>query len=192
MFIYLGQNCLYKIYSIYIQNIIISYNEVNNYLKKLNEKQIINIQNIQHKFIYNLINSNSETIELDQLCSISHNSIKQNTIMVYKNSNIAGTISRTELDNETSTNIYYINNINDEKILEDYLYYVLKYYEKSLIDLSNVNNTIGLGRKKLEKIKIPIIDIEKQKLIFECKNFDSEINKLIEINKDLNNKNLIY
>jgi hypothetical protein len=165
-------------YSIKEQEVYISYFETNKQILKNYSNQIDNYMNLKNNYIRNLI-YDSETVKLNTLCTISHESTKKNTISILKNSNNAGFVDLTNTDSSKSTNIYYINNVN--KVNEMYLYNILKYNEQIIMNLSNSKNTIILSNKNLENLDIPIISDSKQIKLNECLFYDNEIAKLNEL-----------
>ena len=131
-----------------------------------------------------------KTSMLSEFCIISHESGEINTIQINRNSNMAGKVSRSTNDTDNSTNIYYLN-IIENKINSDALYYILKYYEKNIIELSNVNNTIQLPRNKLEEMKIAILTNDEENEIIKCIIIDEKIKKINQIFQDLLSESMI-
>ena len=145
-----------------IYNSIISMYKINDSLIELHTNQFIIINDIKNNIISNFIN-NSEYVNLSDLCDISFE--YNDTIYIYKNTNLAGHIYNKKLENyENSNNIYFLNNIS-ETINIDYFYIILKYFEPEIIKLANINNTVNLSKINFESFKIPLIPIESQQLL---------------------------
>ena len=168
-----------------IYNSIISMYKINISLIELHTNQIIIINDIKNNIINNFIN-NSEYINLSYVCDISFK--YEDTIYIYKNSNLAGHISNKKLDNYEN-----LNNIS-EKINIDYLYIILKYFENEIIKLANINNNLNLSKTNLESFKIPLISINSQLLLLDnisfLINYDS--NNIINSINYLNNNVLSF
>lgn len=162
--------------SLNIQETYINYFNSQLDIINLINKQINNMEILKKNYIENIIN-NCSFIKLNDITNISHESNNKNNIMILKNSNLAGTVNLTINDNDKSGNIYYLDNTYNNK----YLYHILKYYEPKLMELSNINNTILLSKKKLEDFDIPDLN-DKQK---------EEINKIDFYNKEIDKLNLI-
>lgn len=147
------------------------------------QQQISELNTLKNNLISTII-LGKETKPLSELCNISHNSKNINTIQIHRNSNLAGTVSLTINDDDSSTNIFYLD-IIDNKINKDVLFYILKYNEKELITLSNLGNTIQLPKSKLENIQIPILSAEEENNILKCVIIDNKIKKTEKIYQDL-------
>jgi hypothetical protein len=97
---------------------------------------------------------------------------------------MAGIVSLTTSNKEKSSNIYYLQ-ISENKINKHVLYYILKYYEKELINLSNSNNTIQLPQKKLQNFNICNLTKDEENEIIKCLTIDEKIKKIKQIYQDL-------
>jgi hypothetical protein len=168
-------------YSLQIE--IINTIEYNNKIIELNKIQINNYEQLKLNYLSNIISSIS-TDKLVNMCKISHDSVSSNTIVINRNSNMAGTISLTVLDNESTTNNYYLEP-DTSQINNTCLYYILKLYESKLKEMSKANNTINLSRTKLENIEIPVLSSKDSILIEKCLIFDEKIKQLIIMNEQL-------
>jgi restriction endonuclease S subunit len=145
------------------------------------DQQKQNLEMLKYDLIKLTIENESNEL-LSDLYTISHTSNKINTIQINKNSNIAGNVSLTNTESETSTNMYYLHPI-DEKTNTIITYYLLKYFENDLITISNSRNTIQLPKNKLENLQIPVLSTDKQNEILKCVEIDKKIkniDKLIE------------
>jgi len=147
------------------------------------QQQIMELEKMKNNLIESTIMEKNTKPLLD-FCEISHNSTHINTIQINRNSNMAGKVSLTTNNTDSSTNIFYLNSIND-KINSNVLYYILKYYEKDLIDLSNSGNTIQLPKNKLENIPIHELTKNEENEIIKCVTIDEKIKKLKQIYQDL-------
>jgi len=168
-------------YSLQIE--IINTIEYNNKIIELNKIQINNYEQLKLNYLSNIISSIS-TEKLVNMCKISHDSVSSNTIVINRNSNMAGTVGLTVLDNESTTNNYYLEP-DTTQINNICLYYILKMYESKLKEMSKANNTINLARTKLENIEIPILSSKDSILIEKCVIFDNKIKQLIIMNEQL-------
>ena len=158
--------------SLDIQESTITYNNLNEKLKELNILQINTLNKIKNDMFYEKTNF----IKLSEIATITNESDDKNIIMIYKNSNLAGTVNRS-IDPMKSDNIYFINSINDQ-YSNTFIYNYLLVKENELINLANMNSSINLPKKYLESFQIPIIDISIQ----------NKINQSIELIQDNINK----
>lgn len=168
-----------------IQNQFVSIFMQNNQMIELNNHQIQNYQQLKLKTVEALL-LKCQTDKLSNICKISHESTSKNTIVINRNSTSAGTICLSMEDNESSTNNYYLEPV-DNKIAIMELYYVLKFYESKLKNMSKVNNTINLARNKVENLDIPINSTELKNIENKCIKYDVQINTLNNINNTLAN-----
>ena len=67
------------------------------------------------------------------------------------------------------------------------LFYILKFNEVKLKNVSKVNNTINLARNKIENLDIPTSFIELKNIENKCTKYDIQINTLKNINNILTN-----
>jgi hypothetical protein len=168
-----------------IQNHFVSIFMQNNQIIELNNQQIQNYQQLKLKTVEALL-LKCQTDKLGNICKISHESNNKNTIVINRNSNSAGTICLTLEDNESSTNNYYLEPL-DNKITTMQLFYILKFYESKLKNMSKVNNTINLARNKIENLDIPNASYELKNIENKCTKYDVQINTLNNINNILIN-----
>jgi hypothetical protein len=168
-----------------VQNHFVAIFRQNNQMIELNNQQIENYQQLKLKTVEALL-LKCETDKLNNICKISHESTNKNTISINRNSTSAGTIYLTSEDNESSTNNYYLEPLND-KITTMELFYVLKFYESKLKNMSKVNNTINLARNKIENLDIPISLGELKNIENKCAKYDIQINTLNSVNNTLTN-----
>ena len=167
----------------------LNYNNLNGSILVQLQQQITELEQMKNNLIKSTI-MDKKTSMLSEFCNISNESKEINTIQINRNSNMAGKVSRSTNDTDNSTNIYYLN-IIENKINSDVLYYILKYYEKNIIELSNVNNTIQLPRNKLEEIKIAILTKDEENEIIKCIIIDEKIKKINQIFQDLLSESMI-
>ena len=179
-----------KIPSIKTQNTIINYFDLNNKLIETNKDQIIRFNNLKCEFI-NLFNDKFEKVKLKDICTIEFKPQKTNTIMIQRNSNLAGTVSLSNENSIESMNIYYLNNIKEE-LDEKCLYHILKNSEKQFFNLANLTSTINLNRTNLENFEIQNYpsDIQNQ-IILQSDLYDKICNDLIEMNSTIVSKNIV-
>ena len=179
-----------KIPSIKTQNTIINYFDLNNKLIETNKDQIIRFNNLKCEFI-NLFNDKFEKVKLKDICTIEFKPKKTNTVMIQRNSNLAGTVSLSNENSIESINIYYLNNIKEE-FDEKCLYHVLKNSEKQFFNLANLTSTINLNRTNLENFEIQNYpsDIQNQ-IILQSDLYDKICIDLIEMNSTIVSKNIV-
>lgn len=152
----------------------------NNKIIELNKKQIENYEELKINHILNIM-SILPTDKLSNICKISHSSSIIDTIVINRNSTLCGTVSLTETETETTTNNYYLDT-DVLKISNNYLYIILKFYEPKLKEISKSNNTINLGKNKLENLDIPLFTQETKYLIEKCIKYNDKINILQKLN----------
>lgn len=162
--------------SINVQNNIINYYEKSKQMNDLLTDQINNLEIIKNTIITNTI-IGIETIKLEDICNISHETNKINTICINRNTINAGYINLTNTQKETSTNMYYLN-INNTDFIQDYIYFILLYFQNDIIKLANGNKTVGLSKKSLDTFEIPNLSLDNQKNL---------INKINNINNSISN-----
>lgn len=173
-----------------LQNMYIEYNKNNNDILQLNYKQIDYNEYIKKNYIESII-SNSEFINLSEIVEITNSSNSKNTIAILKNSNLAGTVTLSENDNDHTTNIYFIHLTVPEFIYE-FLYIILKYSEEILIKFSNLNNTINLSKSKLENLKIPKLDKKiQEEIITKINDINNYINIIHNYNQSIEKINIL-
>lgn len=161
-----------KLVSLNIQESTIIYNNLNEKLKELNILQINTLNKIKNDMFYEKTNF----IKLSEIATITNECDDKNIIMIYKNSNLAGTVNRST-DPMKSDNIYFIKSINDQ-YSDTFIYNYLLVKENELINLANMNSSINLPKKYLESFQIPVIDISIQ----------NKINQNLELIQDNINK----
>jgi hypothetical protein len=148
-----------------IQNEIINLNNLNLKLTEINNLQSESLEHIKNNIIIDYINNINNFVKLSDIATITNHCEQSDVVIIYKNSNLAGTVSRS-LEQCKSDNIYFINS-SSLNFSNDFIYYYLKFKEDELINLSKMNNSVNLARKYLESFNIPILDITTQKLIIE-------------------------
>jgi restriction endonuclease S subunit len=117
---------------------------------------------------------------IKDVCEIENSCLEEDSIMIQKNSSIAGKVSLSSSKCD-SKNYYYLHNI--KKVNKKYLYYLLKNNEQTLRKLSNLTVTTNLSRNNLENFEIPIVSVEIQdKIITQIELYDNIIKQLIEMN----------
>lgn len=178
------------------QEIMVTYFELNYKLISHNNKQVILYNKLRNEYV-KLMTECFPTISLKEICSISNKPEKINTIAILKNSNSAGSVILSDDKSIETNNIYYLNNA---KINNEYLYYVLKAHENKLVKLANLTNTICLNRTNLDNFLIPVINTNKLSkdmieseidIVSQCKTYDNIKNSFAEINKTILSKNII-
>ena len=168
-----------------LQQTVSKYIDQNNTVIQSNNNQIALLEKIKN-IKFNEALCNVPTDKLKSLVSIRHQTDQpEQTIVINRNSNIAGTVSYgTNISN--TTNLYYIRPLDSDDIDNKYLYYILKSKEHILETLSRVNHTIQLSRSSLENIDINIPNMHIQKNIVNmCYQYDNKIGSFIDLNKNL-------
>jgi len=175
--------------SIEIQNTFYDYYNNIKIIKIINNNQIKILENIKNNIINKYINESTK-IELSNICTITHEG-KQNTIYIYKNSSLAGYINLLNSNYEKNINNYYIH-INDKtQYNQDYIYYILLYYQNYFIVNANNNKTICLSKKIIDSFLIPDINLDLQlKLNKEITKINSFINYYYQ-SENINNTDII-
>jgi type I restriction-modification system DNA methylase subunit len=113
--------------------------------------------------------------------------VDENTILISKDGAYAGFVSKYNKKVFVSNHGIYISKIK-ENINKDYIYYLLKIViQQKLYNLQKGTAQPGVNKADIEKLKIPIPSLEKQKEIVEyCESNNNLIKKLeneIEQNK---------
>lgn len=165
-----------------IQLNIISIIEYNNKMIELNKQQINNYELLKFNNLSNIMLLANE--KLINVCKISHDSVTKETIVINRNSANAGGISLTQADTESSTNNYYLEPLTN-KINKMCLFYVLKFYEPKLREISKLNNTVSLARTKLENLDVPIMTDNLNQIVEKCIKYDEKINQINNQNEIL-------
>ena len=169
-------------------NFITYYNNIKN-INILKKNQISILENIKKYTIEKYINNSSKK-ELSNICTISNEGTK-NTIYIYKNSSLAGNINLT-LTNEKNTNNYYLHIINKNMYNQNYIYFILLYYQQLFINNANNTNTICLSKKFVETFLIPDIIFNLQiKLVDEINKINTNIYNYIANNTNNILQNII-
>ena len=147
------------------------------------------------KCLFNsLINSNyielNEIIEL-KISNEINKYISYPFIGIIRNGLTTGTVNLIN-NNILSNNSYYLLLKNNVSYLIEFIYYYLQYNEDKLKELSNLTQQNSLNKSNLLLFKIPILLLEHQKYIVSyCTDFDNIINKHIENNNDIKNKDIM-
>lgn len=179
------------IISVETQEAIIKYYDTNYKIIHKNIDQIYSFKSLQYQTILIYKNILTNKLKIKDICSIDCNPNTTNTIMIQRNSKTAGSVSLSNEFTQESTNIYFLNNVNNN-VDNKFLYYILKNKEQELNILANYTMTTNLPRNKLEDFEINILNKEYQKIIVEeCDEYESNINMLLETNKRLSLKNMI-
>jgi hypothetical protein len=173
-----------KIPDIETQKNYLEYINLNGSILVLLQKQITELENMKRNLIETTI-AKKNTSPLSDFCKIIDESNEINTIQINRNSNMAGIVGLTTSNKEKSSNIYYLQ-ISENKINKHVLYYILKYYEKELINLSNSNNTIQLPQKKLQNFNICNLTKDEENEIIKCLTIDEKIKKIKQIKSEGN------
>ncbi len=156
-------------------------NKLDNYINL----QIINLEKIKTKFIENYLTTTTTYIKIEEICDITNEATTFNTIYIQRNTNNAGYIDLTSTQYELSTNNYYLH-IKNTNILQNYLYFILLYFENDFIKIANNNKTITISKKNIENFEIPLLNIDDQKHLI---NKINNINKMIFDLENLKNNN---
>jgi len=167
------KNMTINIPDIIAQNILINiYNQraadINNSINQIN-----NFNELKNNIIKSKI-ANESSCKLSNICEITTELVSQESIRIFKSGNSVGTVELVNKNDNSSSNSFYLN-IIDNKYNISCLYHILKYYEKDIITLSNINNTKQLSKSKLENMQIPNIPIEKQIKFLKCDCIDGYI-----------------
>ena len=168
-----------------LQQTVSKYIDQNNTVIQSNNNQIALLEKIKN-IKFNEALHNIQTYKLKTLVSIRHLTEQPDqTIVINRNSNMAGTVSYgTNISN--TTNLYYIRPLDPDDIDNRYLYYILKSKEHILETLSRVHHTIQLSKSSLENLDINIPNIHTQKNIVNmCYQYDNKIESLNNLNKNL-------
>jgi type I restriction-modification system DNA methylase subunit len=96
--------------------------------------------------------------------------VNENTIIISKDGAYAGYVSKYDTKIFVSNHGIYIDSFN-ENILKDYIYYYLKLsLQDKLYKLQTGPAQPGIKKENVEKLKIPLISLEKQKKIIKFLN----------------------
>ena len=160
-----------------IQKIVINYFHMNNRIIIKNHKQIELYENLKMELI-DLYYEISEKEELKNYCTIETFTNTNDTIMIQRNSNLAGNVSLSPITE--NTNAFFLNNVTN--INKKFLYYYLKQYESKLNKIANITVTTNLSKNNLEKFEIMKIDEKLQKdIVSQIKKYNDVINNIKEI-----------
>jgi restriction endonuclease S subunit len=181
--------------SLDIQNVIISYFDLNYNIINTNKNQILDYIKLSNQYI-ELMLTNCDSDILLNVCNITNNYVYNNKpiITIQSNSNSIGEVSYYENDMSevfhNNNNIYYIE--AKPSIVDKYLYYILKNSEPKLYSIGCLTKNKKINKTNLENFQIKIIDIELQKkLISKCDNYNNMCIKLEKVNKNINNVDII-
>ena len=177
-----------------IQETICNYYLYSDKLYQDNKKQIEIYINMKKCLFNSLINSNyielNEIIEL-KISNEINKYISYPFIGIIRNGLTTGTVNLIN-NNILSNNSYYLLLKNNVSYLIEFIYYYLQYNEDKLKELSNLTQQNSLNKSNLLLFKIPILLLEHQKYIVSyCTDFDNIINKHIENNNDIKNKDIM-
>jgi hypothetical protein len=176
-----------------IQETICNYYIYSNKLYQDNKKQIENYKNMKKCIFDSLLNSNY--IELNEIINLKNvNELDQNytkIIGIIRNGLTTGAVTLIE-NNIFSNNSYYLLLKNDTLFLIEFIYYYLQYNQNKLNELSNLTQQNSLNKSNLLLFKIPVLLLDDQKYIISyCIDFDNIINKHIENNETIKNKDIM-
>jgi len=90
---------------------------------------------------------------------------EENTILISKDGSYAGYISKYNIKTFITNHGIIINNINNDIINNDYLYYYLKFIQNNIYKLQSGLGQPGIKVIDLENLEIPIPILEKQEEI---------------------------
>jgi hypothetical protein len=179
--------------SINVQNSIINYYNYSNNLYKSNLKDIEKYQMLKNN-LFEVINTDTceELSNIIKLYSSVDLVLNNNLIIgIIKNAKNAGTSYIVNDKNDISTNSHYIEVINSN-FIDKYVYYYLSYNKDRLNELSNINQQSNLTKTNLLSFNIPIIDLDIQQVIINyCDDFTNNINKLLQDNENIKNKDIM-
>ena len=107
--------------------------------------------------------------------------VNENTILISKDGAYAGFISKYNKKVFVSNHGIYISNIKENVVNKDYIYYILKILiQQKLYDLQKGTAQPGVNKADIEKLKIPIPLLEKQKEIIKYCEFNHNLIKQLE------------
>jgi hypothetical protein len=178
-----------------IQETICNYYLYSDKLYQDNKKQIEIYINMKKCLFNSLINSNY--IELHDIINLKlSNEIEEPInypfIGIIRNGLTSGTINLIYDNNSLSNNSYYLLLKDNAPFLIEFIYYYLEYNENKLKELSNLTQQNSLNKSNLLLFKIPELLLEYQKyIVVYCSDFDNIINKHIENNKNIKNKDIM-
>jgi restriction endonuclease S subunit len=176
-----------------IQETICNYYNYSNKLYQDNKKQIEIYKNMKECIFNSLLTSNY--IELNEIIDLKlSNEINDNLtpfIGIIRNGLTTGTVILIT-NNIISNNSYYLLLKKNTSFLIEFIYYYLQNNQNKLKELSNLTQQNSLNKSNLLLFKIPIILLDYQKCIISyCVEFDNIINKHIENNQTIKNKDIM-
>jgi len=175
--------------SLHTQNIMIKYFDINFNLIDTNNRQIERYNSLKNQYI-NLMINNSNKIALKNIFKIESKCKSDNTITIQKNSHTAGTVCLSTENNLENPNMYYLNKINNYN--DNLAYILLKNKERELNSLARLTKSHILNRTNLEDFEIANLSDEiQQKIIEQCKKYDSICENLHEVNNSILNSDII-
>jgi hypothetical protein len=178
------------------QESIINYINVSIIIIENNNKKI-DYYNIMFNYICEMIPIN-DTINIGDVCEImlfEDKPVKMDEILIgiLRNGLGAGTIYLVEQNNieQISNNSYYLRSINNS-FNTRFLYYYLKYIENKIKEFARLTKQPNLTKNMIHTIMIPKIPLSHQDEIIKYgDDFFTEINKLIESNLVIKNKDIM-
>ena len=176
-----------------IQETICNYYIYSNKLYQDNKKQIEIYKNMKECIFNSLLTSNY--IELNEIIDLKLsneiNDFSNPFIGIIRNGLTTGTVNLIK-DNNISNNSYYLVLKNNVEFLIEYIYYYLQNNQSKLKELSNLTQQNSLNKSNLLILKIPVLLLDHQKCIISyCIDFDNIINKHIENNKTIKDKDIM-
>lgn len=179
-----------------IQETICNYYLYSDKLYQDNKKQIEIYINMKKCLFNSLVNINyielQEIITL-QLSNDMNEPLTYPFIGVIRNGLTTGTVNLIHDNNILSNNSYYLLLKKNVSFLIEFIYYYLEYNENKLKELSNLTQQNSLNKSNLLLFKIPVLLLEYQQYIVTyCNDFDNIINKHIENNKNIKNKDIMF
>jgi hypothetical protein len=168
------------------QDIINNYITISNNIMLQNNEKIVMYQKLQNCLLDTLPIPNVLLLDITNI-TFDYNS---NLIGLIKNGITAGTVYENNND-KLNTNSYYLKITNTNYELK-FIYYYLKYLEPSIKDNCKLSKQPLLIQSYLAKIKIPNVNKDVQnEIILQCNYFEDNINKFINDNYNIKNKNII-
>lgn len=168
------------------QDVINNYITISNNIILQNNEKILMYKKLQDCLLNTLPIPNVLLLDITNI-TFDYDS---NLIGLIKNGMTAGTVYENN-NNKLNTNSYYLKITNTNYELK-FIYYYLKYLEPSIKDNCKLSKQPLLIQSYLAKIKIPNVNKDVQnEIILQCNYFEDNINKFINDNYNIKNKNII-
>lgn len=174
------------------QDLILSQIKLNNVIINNNVIQIQNFIEILNKFITDMVFNNQKE-KINNIFIVTNEINEHSLIKIKKNSLSVGTVELIDcIENyKDNTNYFYLNLIDKTKT-SNYYYYLLKYYQKDLVENAFKNKSVGISKNFIESMELPILNEEEQNhLIYICEYFYQQIDLLQKNNNLLKETNII-